>query len=408
VQDIEYIPKIGWEINMTSRRIDIGSEDEIKTLYSYPNNCKEICFLNQTLPETIHTYLKSSIRRDGFSDAQIQVLVQNGRVLVDLDGPPADAYSAMLPRYLAVGRLAFDASVRLNRAKRWQYNWRFFLPHGVAMTRHRTVQLLHFPPIYVLERDQDYLSAHTTLRWADLLKENGANPNETDQYQNIVDIAPIAAPSDAGQSFEGIYGSYNDYILGLLKIWLRIDGVTRPMIAFGGPVRVWLKSTYNVDLRVLSCTRLQVTADLQTPVLAANHPSFIYNAVKQLIDDPNTPVDERLGVAMRIMQQDLVAAAWQTKMATDPSADPIAVLKTCSDDWSRPERQRRICELTYEQAFNKTPEEAKKLCAHLPPPHVEALSTSVYRAHAYDRVIDRLRDEIGALDSREPDKIATI
>ncbi len=143
----------------------------------------------------------------------------------------------------------------------WRYNWRFFLPHGVAMTKHYTVQLLHFPPDTVLMVQQNYLAAATTERWAELLEENGAAKTDVERFQNIIDIAPIAAPHKDGEKLsgdksckkcKGVYPHFNDYIKALLELWLPLPapGRSRPLVAFGGPVRDWLKSTYHVGLKV--------------------------------------------------------------------------------------------------------------------------------------------------------------
>ena len=275
------------------------------------------------------------------------------------------------------------------------------------MTNHKTVQLLHFPPDYVLERDQDYLSAHTTLRWAELLVENGAKLSETARYQNIVDIAPIAAPSNAGADLEGVYDKYDDYIKALLNLWLpRKDTTVRPMVAFGGPVRGWLKKQYGLDLCVLDLGAAPISASINAPVLAANHPSFIYNFIKSLKDDPNTPEDERIVATMRVMQQDLVAARWQVQMSAGANPDPRSTLNSCVAYWSDPSRRTRICELTYMQALDKPEDEARQLCAVLPGPSIEVMAVGPQdRLHSVDRLIDRIRDKIGPLDSREPDKI---
>lgn len=392
---------------MAKEKIDIGSEDDVKLLFSYPNNFNEVGYLSQTIEQTIEIYLSSSISRDGLKSTSVLVTQEAGRIFVELEGDAADAYKSFLNRYLDAGRLGLAGSRTLNQIGRWEYNWRFFLPHGVAMTHHRTVQLLHFPPDYVLERDQDYLSAHTTLRWAALLEENGALKFETASYQNIVDIAPIAAPSNAGANLEGIYDKYDAYIKALLELWLpRTDGEIRPMVAFGGPVRGWLKENYSIDLRVLDCAVVPVTSQIKASVLAANHPSFIYNFVKQLEDDPDTPADERHAATMRVMQQDLVAARWQVLMAQSPSSDANVVLSDCVNHWSAPHNRGRICELTYEQAFNKTPSEAKKLCAALPPLQADLLSISPRgRRHRLDDLIERVIEQLGSLDGREPERI---
>lgn len=389
---------------MATVSIEIGREDLVRKLFSYPNNFNEVGFLEQTLEHTIEVWLSASIRRDGLAGgAKVRIVAD--KVHVEFSGDAAPVYRDYLPRYLAIGALALQASQDLNRKKKWKYNWRFLLPHGVPMTRHRVVQLLHFPPDYVLARDQDYLTAHTTMRWAELLVENGAAADTTDQYQNIIDIAPIAAPSRAGKELEGVYDGFGGYIEGLLELWLRDGKTIRPLVAFGSPVRSWLKKTYGIDLRVLQTASLSVTPDIAVPILAANHPSFIYNADDRLKDDPATPFDERVLYCMGIMQQDLVAAAWEVKMAKNPLADPKVVLKECADFWSRPERRMRICELTCIQVFDKTPDEARKTCALLPALQPGVLEMTAEALTSIDAKIEQLREMIGALDSREPDQI---
>jgi hypothetical protein len=389
-----------------SVRINLGLLKDVRNLFSYPNNCNEICFLKQSLEDTVSHYVKSSIKRDAFDQTDVRAFPEGENLIVEVEGEAASLYANFFEKYLSIGKLGFEASLQLRAEERWLYNWRFFLPHGVAMTRHYTVQLLHFPPDYVLERDQDYLSASTTLRWAALLEENGATSNETPQFQNIIDIAPIAAPSDAGQKLDGIYSYYDNYIIGLLKLWVPDnDGNIRPMVAFGSPVRLWIKSKYTVDLDVLSFAVLNIADGLNVPTLAANHPSFIYNAAKRLEDDPNTPDDERIGVLMRIMQQDLIAANWQVLMGKNPNADPVETLNTCRQTWSSSDKQKRICELTYQQALNRKPDEAETLCAKLPIAGLTKMFGFVpeISTDEYDNRIKKLQSDIGSQDSREPD-----
>ncbi len=391
-------------------RIPLGPIAQVRDLFSFPNNCHTVCFLKQTLEETVAHYLTASIQRDGFTDSSVQVVNQDGTVFASVSGSAAEAYAKLLPEYLAVGQLGLDASKSLWNEKKWHYNWTFFLPHGVSMTRHRSVQLLHFPPDYVLERDQDYLLAHTTLRWAALLVENGASPDETVRLQNIIDIAPIAAPSNDGKSLEGVYSFYSGYINGLLNLWIPSSGGgVRPLVAFGGPVRAWLKEQYKLDLSVLELATLKLPSGPTVPVLAANHPSFIYNAVKKLQDDPKTPEDEPVAVGMRVMQQDLIASMWQVEMSKNPMPDAEETLTSCKAKWSDPAKQRRICELTYEQAFDKSPEDSQKLCAHLPLIEEAVLGiTRMYSIDSLDRRIELLRRDIGAAESAEPDAKSSV
>jgi len=391
--------------------IKLGTVDGVRHLFSYPNNFNEVGFLSQTLEQTVETWLRSAIRRDGFS-ANIAVSINGSDVSLDYSGPGEQNYAKVLPAYLAAGALGLKGCIDINQAQRWLYNWRFVLPHGLAMVNHQAVQLLHFPPDYVLERDQDYLTAHTTLRWADCLVENGADSTNTARYQTIVDIAPIAAPSNAGASLEGVYGNFTSYIQALLKLWLpRADGKIRPMVAFGSPVKQWLKQIYGLDLKVLATAELEVATGLKVKLLGANHPSFIYNAVKELPPTTGTtpPASTPLTRGMRIMQQDLIAAGWEVRMAADPDADAVATLADLTKHWSDPAQRGRICELTQQQAFDKTPAEAKQLCAVIPKTQAELLS---YKApmhlEALDAEIDGIREQLGPLDGREPDMIQDI
>ena len=181
----------------------------------------------------------------------------------------------------------------------------------------------------------------------------------------------------------------------------------RPMVAFGAPVRDWIKSEYGVELKVLSVANLDISSEIQVPTLAANHPSFIYNAVSRLKDDPNTSENERIAVAMGIMQQDLIAASWQMQMGQDPNADPEKTLLACRRVWSDPAKQRQVCKLTYVQAFNKSPEEADQLCVQLHKPLTMLIEfTKPPEVQAFEDRIQALRMELGALESREPKDLA--
>ena len=163
-----------------SQAIDLGARDQVAALFSFPNNCASVCFIDQSLAQTIKVYLDATLRRDGWTGTGVTVDEQAGRIVANYTGPGAATYETTLPAFLAAGAKGLDGARALNAKKGWQYTWRFFLPLGLAMTRHKTVELLHFPPDYGLERDQDYLSAHTTLRWAELLEANGVAKADTD------------------------------------------------------------------------------------------------------------------------------------------------------------------------------------------------------------------------------------
>jgi len=248
--------------------------------------------------------------------------------------------------------------------RKWRPNWRFFLPHGVPMINHKTVQLLHFPPDSVLLHDRDYLAANTTKRWAQLLEASGAKRDETDQYQNIIDIAPIAAPHADGGKLEGSYSYFTKYIKKLLELWLykQNGGKPRPLIAFGTAVKEWLKAEYGVDIkgRPPQARKIKIGPH-EVPTLLSYHPSYIWAAVSRKKDNPWTPDDELLGYAMKVMLPDATAAYWQVEMAKNPTLDPNAVLADAEQYWLKTENVRALCKLAYQQVWRKRKETAECL-----------------------------------------------
>lgn len=381
---------------MTIAAIDVGPVTDVRRLFSHPPNAHEIPFIVQSLAKTIRRYIGSSLERDGLDPSALHVGIQRGRVRLELDTADSAAYLEAIVGLLDAGRLGLKASEALHARKEWRYNWRFFLPLGLPLRQHRSVELLHFPPDYVLEEVQDYLAAYTTRRWARLLELNGVPRRETVLYQSIVDIAPISAPADEGQRLERIHGSYDAYVFALLRQWLPGPHGPRPLVAFGVPARRWIRSALGVEVKVLAAQDVEVEAGLRVPVLGANHPSFIYNLT--LADDPATPEDERLAKAMEITRQDLVAAGWQVRMAAAPGTDSAKAVADAAEEWAAPERQRTICEAAQQDAFGRNAEAAATLCAKLPC-HDERNKASAALLAAR---IEALRERLGALDGREP------
>jgi hypothetical protein len=383
--------------------IDLGPTEEVKALYSYPNNCAEVCYLSQTLSQTIERYLHNSLNRDGYgANTNVVVFEASGRVNVRLDGAGANDYAKILPKYLAAGsiglQIARDLAIPAPDGHRlWRYNWRFFLPHGVAMAQHHAVQLLHFPPDNVLMDAQDYLAAATTRRWAKLLvlelERDGAAPppNEVARYQNIIDIDPISAPDKDGDQLQGVDSYFNSYINALLNLFLPLpmQGGSRPLIAFGEEARSWLRASYDDSIhpeRVLELVAVTLASGLKVPALTANHPSYIWNQVRAERDDPNTPQNEQLALAMKIMREDVIAACWEVRMGTTPTGSPQDTLSACTNEWS--ERDRELCELSYAQIFHRPSD-----CAKVGPELILSVS---------DEKLNALRKALGSLESAEP------
>lgn len=379
--------------------IDLGPKKDVAQLYSFPNNCGAVvCYLNQTFEQIIEKYLRASLERDGYDATTVKVTIADAvndpdqRVSVQLNGAGANAYAALLPKYLEAGKRGIEGAGKIKRfipdpddlvpdicrllreldrkvPEGWRYSWRFFMPHGVAMANHYTVQLLHFPPSNVLMETQDYLAASTTKRWAQLLIENGAKLDEVDRFQNIIDIAPIAAPHEDGCKLESTYSHFNDYNIALLELWLPQAGpaASKPMVAFGSKVRKWLKKTFNLKQKLIvpTLTTVALPSGLQAPTLIANHPSKIWavkdNAKEKCLDDCNTQGKQIFKKVMRIMANDLIAACWQVDMVKNQEAKPKDALASCEKRWTN--RDTRMCELSYMQVWNKPEEKAKKLCS---------------------------------------------
>src|SRR5262249_18894707 len=172
--------------------------------------------------------------------------------------------------------------------------------------------------------------------------------------------------------------------------------------AFGVPVRQWLKIQFNLpeDLGVLSLLTLPLESGIQVPTLTANHPSMIFNLDDNLKDDVNTPEDDRLCPLIPTMQEDLIAAGWQAQMVKDPASDPSKALDESKKTWTSKDKTREICELIYEQVFNKTPEEAARLVSEKPLPNcAESVVAEPIGpvAMAFRDQMSKLAEKIGAV-----------
>ena len=190
--------------------LDLGDSQRVSRLFAYPNNCSVICYRDWTLEQTVEHYLQQSLTRDGYPQANVRVTRNGEHIHANFDGTPTD-YGKSLLQLLDAGDLAYQGASQLNSDGKWQYNWYFFLPLGMALENRKSVELLHFPPDYSLTQAQDYLRSSTTDRWASLLSFNGVQPEHTPAYQTIIDIAPIAAPASAGSALEGVYGYFTSY-----------------------------------------------------------------------------------------------------------------------------------------------------------------------------------------------------
>ncbi|WP_341962002.1 hypothetical protein [Pseudomonas sp. RC10] len=339
--------------------VSLGSKDRVTRLFAYPNNCNVICFRNWTLEQTVEHYLTQSVQRDGYPTANVSVTNDNDQLHAKITGVP-DGYDKPLTSLLNAGDLAYTGASKLNADGKFAYNWYLFLPLGMALENRKSVELLHFPPDYSLTQAQDYLRSATTDRWAELLTDNGIPADQTPAYQTIIDIAPIAAPSNAGSDLEGVYSYFNDYQTTMVKdVSQSSAGTSLPMVAFGAPVRNWLKAQYNVNVPVLGLATISPTTGQTVSVIGSNHPSYIWYAA----DKSNYGGDEAKADAagLKVMGQDLSAACWQAGMGQKPGSDAAALLSQCTTNWQVTNKVE-TCKLFYTSIRNLTPDQAASKC----------------------------------------------
>ncbi|MEX6503162.1 hypothetical protein [Pseudomonas zhanjiangensis] len=343
-------------------QLALGSRARVSQLFAYPNNCSAICYRDWSLEQTVEHYLKQSVQRDGYSNAQVSVSSKDGQLHATISGVP-DGYGQPLEQLLASGDLAYQGASKLNAEGKWQYNWYFFLPLGMALENRRSVELLHFPPDYSLTQAQDYLESKTTDRWAELLTQNGVPPEQTPAYQTIIDIAPIAAPASAGGSLEDTYSYFQAYqtsMVAQLTANKQSTAPSLPMVAFGSPVRDWVNQQYGVNLKVLGLDQITPAPGRTVAVLGSNHPSYIWYAADPENHDGDQSKADQAGI--KVMGQDISAACWQASMGRDPGADAATTLHSCTQKWQVADQQQ-TCQLFYTSIRDLTPAQAQAKCA---------------------------------------------
>jgi hypothetical protein len=340
-------------------RIKLGSRERVSQLFAYPNNCSVICFRDWTLEQTAEHYLTQSVQRDGYTGG-VSVKSDNDVLYADISGVP-DGYGTPLTALLDAGELAISGAKKLNLDQKWQYNWYLFLPLGMALENRKSVELLHFPPDTSLTLAQDYLVSATTDRWATLLTLNGIPAARTPGYQTIIDIAPIAAPANAGSSLEEVYSYFQSYQTTMVKeLSQNAKGNSLPMVAFGAPVRKWINQQYGANVPVLGLATISPSAGQQVAVLGSNHPSYIWYADNKANYDGDQAKADAAGLA--VMGQDLSAACWQAAMGQTPGADPAITLNACMQKWQVTDKVQ-TCELFYTAERDLSAEQAAAKCS---------------------------------------------
>jgi hypothetical protein len=142
-------------------------------------------------------------------------------------------------------------------------------------------------------------------------------------------------------------------------------GAALPMVAFGSPVRNWIKQQYGQTVDVLGLATIIPSKGVAVPVLGSNHPSYIWYAADPEAysgDDAQAKAD---AAGLKVMGQDLSAACWQAGMGSKPGSNPADQLKRCTQTWQVTQKEK-TCELFYTSIRNLTPEQAVAKCATAP------------------------------------------
>jgi hypothetical protein len=313
-------------------------------------------------------------------------------------------YAELVPNFLevvAIGRRAFERGMGLeenkNNPRIKSANLRFLPPFGLSMLRAKSVLLLHYPPDETIDY-KDYLHSRTTRRWESLLISNGCPGADLSLYESIVDVSPItadggsvgsAAVHELSATIQGgpalkEPADLNSYVKGMLSLLLRQKAIkdskrTKPMVAFGAPVRDWLvsdedrkkdmieqlkprpvKKDGNPDIRIQDVFLLEFAKGVKTPVLILDHPCNYYRGGNReqphivskgdennsgddtMVYDANgyESIQEFLAYKEETkkkqrdqLRKDLTGARWQIMMSTTPDGDPKKILEEAKKYW---------------------------------------------------------------------------
>ncbi len=355
--------------------IPLGNEDRVSKLYSFPNS--PTC--SWTLAETVKHWLDMTLDRDGLAalGARASVRVDGKNFVVVLDGPDSvmkqlQGYQTRLPQFLNNGWDALTKVVpKIKAAGRWDpspdkpkpgqppyHPWRFFLPHGMAMLNQKAVLFFHYPPIRLLDTNQDYLDDPVPVRCEELLTANGVSAADLPLFNTVMDATPIGAEDDQGSKKAGdpTWGlipiqDFHDYQRAQVQLLSRV-GTAEPAkmsaIVYGAHPLATFNDIYKTKLKNNQVGVANIVSGAKTPVMASTHP-YVFYGMAQGFDDIGSGkmVDPKAATAQ--MLKDLVVARWLKLMADDPSQDPQAVLESCQKYWNDPAQAATVNALVSHQ-----------------------------------------------------------
>ncbi len=329
---------------MATFSIRIGSKEETALLFSHPNEGHEL----ESIEETAEHYMADSLNREAASITNVSVSAAGTDIIVTFDHPDAAVGKLVVARYLSffeLGLKGADLYREFQKTGKSSPKWRFLLPLGLPLEFGSAVEIMDFPPISLIKK-QDYLNSKTTNRWWELLQLNGVGPAELARFSCIVDIVPVAAPANDGKVLDssGIYdGPFDAYSMKLLELFSDRSNSTRrrPLMALGLPIRKWIQRLWSQPMGILDVGTLKLPSGEEAPVIASNHPSFFFYAASAYDGQPGADA-KNLAAGLAVMKQDIIAAAWHAELGANPDIDPIQALIDSKAKWVA-----RDPELTY-------------------------------------------------------------
>ncbi len=390
--------------------IPLGTKDRLTVLYSYPNSATD----GRSLPATIEHWFGQTLQRDGLGDCSASVRIMDGTYYLDFRGPdsavPSFAgYAKRLPQFFANGWAAWaDVVPMLQKTGKWDpcpdkptpvapapyLPWRFFLPHGMPMLNQKALLFFHYPPIRLLETNQDYLNDPVPVRCEELLTANGVPDSDLMLFNTVMDATPIGAEDDQGSknpdqcAADGCPTTAYDKDYGLIPIQFFPDyqkaqvslllnpspkpGYTAPIVIYGAHPLATFNKLYGTNLKVYQTTVVTgILPGLKTPVLASSHPYVFYGMAQGFgpgqigagsilppLKDDKGQMHYPLKDATAQMIKDLAVARWLKDMSDDPSQSVADVWVAAQKFWNDPAQTNTVSDLVQHQG---------SLCYYNPP-----------------------------------------
>lgn len=370
----------------------LGTADVLTLLYSYPNNA-DLHAPNggEALADTIAHWFGLTLKRDGLAGkitAAVRITA-TGVYMLDLAGDDGltssiDTIGSRLRQFLEQGRIAQGTVIpTIVAAGKWDPKpdaapyrpWRFFLPHGMAMANHVSLQFFHYPPIRLLEQTRDYLDDPVPARLAELLEANGVTTEaEAWRYETVVDATPVAAADDQGTKAGGDKNwglipiqYFPDYQRAMVALLLNAapnhPGYTIPIVVYGKHPCAIFSNLFHEPVGANTVATVEIIPGMKTAVLGSNHPYMFYGTAQNPVGSGKFTSGPTRGRCVKIMTTDLIVARWQVIMAGDPSQDPQTVLNACTAYWNDSVQAGKICALVRRQGSLSYPDgESLKYC----------------------------------------------